>query len=44
MEEDLRPALYCADLDDFELDNFKAERAVDGEPSIVLKDVKNMTK
>ena len=44
MEEDLRPALYCADLDGLELDNFKAERAADGEPSMVLKNVSNMTK
>ena len=43
-ERDLRPALYCDDLDGFELDNFKAQRVPDGEPSVVLKNVKNMTK
>ena len=42
--EDLRPALYCEDVDGLELDNFKAERAADGEPSVVLKNVKNMAK
>jgi len=43
-KEDKRPALYCEDVDGLELDNFKAERAADGEPSVVLKNVRNMAK
>ena len=38
-KEDLRPALVCDDVEGLELDNFKAERAPDGEPSVVLKNV-----
>lgn len=41
-EQDLRPALICDDVIDLELDNFKAERAAGGEPSIVLKNVKDI--
>lgn len=38
-KEDLRPALVCDDVEGLELDNFKAERAANGEPSVVLKNV-----
>jgi len=38
-EEDLRPGLICDDVDGLEIDNFKAERAPDGEPSVVLKNI-----
>ena len=43
-KEDLRPALVCDDVEDFVLDNFKAERAPEGESSIVLKNVKDVKK
>ena len=42
-EEDLRPALICDDVDGLEIDNFKAERAPDGELSVVLKNVSDYT-
>ena len=37
--EDLRPALYADDVQGLELDNFKATRAPDGAPSVVLENV-----
>ena len=40
--EDLRPALICDDVEDLELDNFKAERAAGNESLIVLKNVRNL--
>ena len=43
-KEDLRPALLADNVDGLVLDNFKAERAPDGEPSVVLKNVKNVSK
>ena len=43
-ETDLRPALYCDDVDGLDLDNFNAQRAEDGEPSAVLKNVNQVRK
>ncbi len=40
--DDLRPALICDDVVGLVLDNFKAQSAADGEPSIVLKNVKDV--
>ena len=37
--EDLRPALYCENVDGLDLDNFKADRSPNGEPSVVFKNV-----
>lgn len=43
MNEDLRSALFCENVDGLELNNFKADRSPKGEPSLVLKNVTNMT-
>jgi len=43
-KEDLRPALVCNDVEGLELDNFKAQRAPAGEPSVVLKNVTDIRK
>ena len=43
-KEVLRPTLIADHVDGLDLDNFKAERPEGGEPSVGLKNVKDMTK
>ena len=41
-KQDLRPALVCDDVEGLELDNFKFQRAADGEEPIVLRQVEDL--
>ena len=41
-KEDLRPSMVCNDVDNLELDDYRAERAKDNTEPILLKNVRNL--